>query len=47
MELQDVDFELVHETGKDAADLLDYLLRHPLPETESDDTKKSINLSQQ
>ena len=44
MEMQDVDYELVYEPGKDAADPLDYLSRHPLPETERDDTEKTINL---
>ena len=33
MEMQDVDYELVYEPGKDEADPLDYLSRHPLPET--------------
>ena len=44
MEMQDVDFELVYEPGKDAADPLDYLSRHPLPDTEADDTEKTIKL---
>ena len=44
MEMQDVDYELVYEPGKDAADPLDYLSRHPLPETQRDDTEKTINL---
>ena len=44
MEMQDVDYELIYEPGKDAADPLDYLSRHPLPETDSDDTEKTINL---
>ena len=42
--MQDVDYELIYEPGKDAADPLDYLSRHPLPETDSDDTEKTINL---
>ena len=44
MEMQDVGYELVYEPGKDAADHLDYLSRHPLPETGKDDTEKTINL---
>ena len=32
MEMQDVDYELVYEPGKDEADPLDFLSRHPLPE---------------
>ena len=43
MEMQNVDYELVYEPGKDAADPLDYLLWHPLPETGKDDTEKTIN----
>ena len=38
MDLQDVDFELIYEPGKDEQDPLDYLSRHPLPDTGSDDT---------
>ena len=34
----------MYEPGKDAADQPDYLSRHPLPETERDDTEKTINL---
>ena len=43
MEMQDVDYELVYEPGKDAAYPLDYMSKHPLPETERDDTEKTIN----
>lgn len=42
MEMQDVDYELVYEPRKDEADPLDYLSRHPLPETEDDSTEKTI-----
>ena len=42
MEMQDVDYELVYEPGKDEADPLDYLSRHPLPETGNDETEKII-----
>ena len=44
MEMQDVDYELVYEPGRDAADPLDYLSRHPLPETENNDTEKTVNM---
>ena len=39
MSMQDVDYELVYEPGKDEADPLDFLSRHPLPETEEDRTE--------
>ncbi|KAL9972425.1 hypothetical protein ACROYT_G018724 [Oculina patagonica] len=42
MEMQDVDDELVHEPGKVEADPLDYLSRHPLPETGDDKAEKII-----
>lgn len=42
MEMQDVDYELVYEPGKDEADPLDFLSRHPLPETGDDRTEKII-----
>ena len=42
MEMQDVDNELVYEPGKDEADPLDYLSRHPLSETGDDSTEKII-----
>ena len=42
--MQDVDFELVYEPGKDAADPMDYLSRHPLPVSEKDDTEKTIKM---
>ena len=42
MKMQDVDYELVYEPGKDEADHLDYLSRHPLPETEEDNTEKIV-----
>ena len=42
IEMQDVDYELVYELGKDEMDLLDFLSRHPLPETGDDKTKKII-----
>ena len=40
MDMQDVDYELVYEPGKDEQDLLDFLSRRPLPVT--DDTEKVI-----
>ena len=42
MDMQDVDFELVYESGKDDADPMDYLSRHPLPITGSDNTEKVV-----
>ena len=41
MALQNVDYEIVYEPGKDEKDTLDYLLRHPLPETGSDHIEKT------
>ena len=43
MEMQDVDYEIVYEPGKNAADPMDYLSRHLLPETERDNTEQTIN----
>lgn len=42
MGMRDVDFELVYEPGKDEADPLDLLSRHPLPETGKDTREKVI-----
>ena len=42
MDMQDTDFELVYEPGRDAADPLDFLSRHPLPETGHASTEKII-----
>ena len=42
MDMQDVDFELVYEPGKDDADPMDYLSRHPLPITGTDNTEKVV-----
>ena len=42
MEMQDVDYELVYEPGKDQADPLVYLSRQPLSETGDDSTEKII-----
>ena len=42
MDMQDVDFELVYEPGKDEADPMDYLSRHPLPITGTDSTEKVV-----
>ena len=44
MEMQDTDCELVYEPGKDAADPMDYLSRHPLPESETDDTEMTVKM---
>lgn len=42
MDMQDVDFEIFYEPGKDEADPLDFLSRHPFPEKENDGTKRVI-----
>ena len=42
MDMQDVDFELVYEPGKDDADPMDYLSRHPLPVAGTDNTEKVV-----
>ena len=39
MEMQDADYELAYEPGKDEMDPLDFLSRHPLPETGDDKTE--------
>ena len=44
MEMQNVDYELIYEPGKDAADPMDYLSRHHLPETDIDDTEMTIKM---
>ena len=43
MGMQDVDFELVYQPGKDGADPLDFLPRHPLPKTGTDSVERVIN----
>jgi hypothetical protein len=43
MDMQDVDYEMLYEPGKDVADPLDFLSRHPLPESFStEEMVKSI-----
>ena len=42
MDMQDVDYELLYEPGRDEKDPLDFLSRHPLPETGNDSTEKVI-----
>ena len=42
MDMQDVDFELVYEPGKDDADPMDFLSRHPLPVIGTDNTERVI-----
>ena len=44
MEMQDVIYELIYEPGKDAADPMDYLCRHPLEDKEDDDTERVIKM---
>ena len=40
--MQDVDYELIYEPGKDENHPLDFLSRHPLSETGDDETEKYI-----
>ena len=42
MDMQDVDYELVYEPGKDEQDPLDFLSRHPLPVSGTDNTEKIV-----
>ena len=42
MDMQDVDFKLVYEPGKDDADPMDFLSRHPLPVIGTDNTERVI-----
>ncbi|CAC5368594.1 unnamed protein product [Mytilus coruscus] len=42
MYIQNVDYELVYEPGKDEQNPLDYLSRHPLPDTEIDETEQIV-----
>ena len=42
MDMQDVDYELIYEPGRDEQDPLDFLSRHPLPVSGSDNTEKVI-----
>ena len=42
MSMQDTDYELVYEPGKDERDPLDFISRHPLPETGNDKTETII-----
>ena len=42
MDMQDVDFELVYEPGKDEQDPLDFLSRHPLAVSGTDNTEKIV-----
>ena len=37
MSIQDVNFEMKYQPGKDKADLFDFFSRHPLPDTVEDD----------
>ena len=39
MSLQDVDFEMKYQAGKDEADPLDFRSRHSLPNAVEDDTE--------
>jgi len=42
MDMQDVDFEMKHEPGRDELDPLDFLSRHPLPVIGNDNTEKVL-----
>jgi len=42
MAMQDLDFSVEYQPGKDEQDPMDYLSRHPLPETGSDRTEKVV-----
>ena len=42
MSMQDADYEVTYEPGKDERDPLDFMSRHPLPETGDDSTEKWI-----
>ena len=42
MEIQDLDFTVKYEPGRDEQDPMDYLSRHPLPTTENDKTEKVV-----
>ena len=42
MDMQDVDYEMRYEPGKEEADPMDFLSRHPLRETGEDETEETI-----
>ena len=42
MDIQDVDFEIKYEPGRDELDPLDFLSRHPLPVIGNDNTEKIL-----
>ena len=42
MDMQDVDFEMKYEPGRDEADPLDFLSRHPLPIIGNNSTEKIL-----
>lgn len=42
MDMQDVDFEMKYEPGRDELDPLDFLSRHPLPVIGNDNTEKVL-----
>ena len=45
MDMQDVDFEMKYEPGKDDADPPDFLSRHPLPIIGNNDTEKILTIT--
>ncbi|KAJ8045060.1 hypothetical protein HOLleu_07986 [Holothuria leucospilota] len=42
MDMQNVDYEMVYEPGRDEKDPLDFLSRHPMQETDDDETELNI-----
>ena len=42
MAMQDVDFEMKYQPGKDEQDPLDFLSRHPLPTNDDEDTEYAV-----
>ena len=42
MDMQDVDFDMKYEPGRDEADPLDFLSRHPLPIIVDNSTEKIL-----
>ena len=42
MDMQNVDYEVKYEPGKDEANPLDFLSRHPLPIIGNNDTEKIL-----
>ena len=45
MDMQDVNFEMEHEPGRDEVDPLDFLSRQPLPICGNSSTKKILKVT--